>query len=430
MSSEEEILNNVIKKSRNKYGLFCLNCLILRSSFQELNDFIQKNNIFIINEIKVKLEYIKVLTVHYYNVYNNLPEIQNRYKDSTDLMGDSLLKDENIKKHLPEFDYISKHELIDIFSDYCADLGISVFNTEELMEYSLDLYLTKKTPLLKTEAVFIKTGHELTDSSYQETLILIEKASSIASWLIFVTTPAGAYKIGLDKLISDMGRLHTWLYVVDPLHKKIYGVTKGKKSKSYIQKSSEEYIRNLPREPIRAPSQVIKFSKYDFKESESYNPKNFHQFGILSEEEHKKILERHIAVKKYENIFRSLMIIDIHTGLSFFSYSNETDPIDDVLVSGFLSAMDSFVSEIGGGTSLKEINYKGFFIHAAYGEKVKMALFLSQPADQILKDFLAYFLEQFEVNFKIEIDVFKQSGDTSVFDISKITKKVREYLSI
>jgi len=30
MSSEEEIFKNVLKKSRNKYGLFCLNCLILR----------------------------------------------------------------------------------------------------------------------------------------------------------------------------------------------------------------------------------------------------------------------------------------------------------------------------------------------------------------------------------------------------------------
>ncbi|MHA1257777.1 MAG: hypothetical protein ACTSPS_19510 [Promethearchaeota archaeon] len=103
MSSEEEIFNNVIKKSRNKYGLFCLNCLILRSSFQELNEFIKKNNIFIINDIKVKFEYIKVLTVHYYNVYNNSPEIQKKYKDSTDLMGDILLKDENIKK---QFQYL------------------------------------------------------------------------------------------------------------------------------------------------------------------------------------------------------------------------------------------------------------------------------------------------------------------------------------
>jgi hypothetical protein len=153
-------------------------------------------------------------------------------------------------------------------------------------------------------------------------------------------------------------------------------------------------------------------------------------FGILTEEEHKKILERHITAKKYKDIFRSLLIIDILSGLSFFSYSSEIEPIDDILVSGFLSAMDSFVSEIGGSTSLKEINYKGFFIHAAYGEKVKMALFLSQPADQILKDFLAYFLEQFEINFKNEIDLFKQSGDTSVFDKAKITKRARNFLSI
>jgi len=381
MSSEEKILNNIIKKSRSKHGLFCLNCLINRSSFQELNEFTKKNNIFIIKEIKTKTEYLKTLAIHYYNVYNNLSEIQKKYKDSTDLMGDILLGDEKIKEHLPEFDYISKHELNNIFADYCADLGISVFNTEEISDYSLDLYLTKKTPLLKTEAVFVKTGHELSESSYQETLNLIEQATSVATWIIFVTTPAGAYKIGLNKLISDMEKFHTWLYVIDPLHKKIYGITKGKKSKNYDQKISEDYIRKLPREPIRAPSQVIKFSKYDFKESESYNP-----------------------------------IIDKDSGLSFFSYSSETESIDDVLVSGFLSAMDSFVSEIGGSASLKEINYKGFFIHAAYGEKVKMALFLTQPADQILKDLLAYFLEQFEQSFENEIGSFMKSGKTSVFN--------------
>ena len=275
MSSEEKILNNVIKKSRSKHGLFCLNCLINRSSFQELNEFTKKNNIFIIKEIKTKTEYLKTLAIHYYNLYNNLSEIQKKYKDSTDLMGDTLLRDEKIKEHLPEFDYISKHELIDIFSDYCADLGISVFNTEEISDYSLDLYLTKKTPLLKTEAVFVKTGHELSESSYQETLNLIEQATSVATWIIFVTTPAGAYKIGLNKLISDMENFHTWLYVIDPLHKKIYGITKGKKSKDQDTTLRDDYIRILPREPIRAPSKIIKISEYEFSESDSYNPKNF-----------------------------------------------------------------------------------------------------------------------------------------------------------
>jgi len=92
--------------------------------------------------------------------------------------------------------------------------------------------------------------------------------------------------------------------------------------------------------------------------------------------------------------------------------------------------MDNFVSEIGGSASLKEINYKGVFIHAAYGENVKMALFLSQPSDQILKDLLAYFLEQFEDNFRNEIEIFKQSGDTSLFDTSKISKMAKDILSI
>jgi hypothetical protein len=65
-----------------------------------------------------------------------------------------------------------------------------------------------------------------------------------------------------------------------------------------------------------------------------------------------------------------------------------------------------------------------------YGKYVKMALFLSQPADQVLRDFLAYFLEQFEGTFKNEINSFISSGDTSVFDNGKINKMVKDILSI
>jgi len=77
-----------------------------------------------------------------------------------------------------------------------------------------------------------------------------------------------------------------------------------------------------------------------------------------------------------------------------------------------------------------EINYKGFFIHAVYGKKVKIALFLSQPADQVLKDFLAYFLEQFEEYFKNEINLFVNKGDSSVFDRAKIIKMAKDILRI
>jgi len=39
-----------------------------------------------------------------------------------------------------------------------------------------------------------------------------------------------------------------------------------------------------------------------------------------------------------------------------------------IMFSGFLSAMDEFVKSISGTSSMKEINYKGFFVIAAYGK--------------------------------------------------------------
>ena len=429
MSTPDSIINNIQKESKGKYGLFCLNCLIMRCNFRELNEFLEKNNID--KEIKTKTGFLRELAVYYYNVYRNVSEVQKKFKTSSDLMGYMLLKDENLKQHLPEFDFISKQEVIDIFSDYCADLGISVFNTAEISEYSIDLYLTKKKPRLKTEAVFIRTGTELeNESKYQETLKAIEEASKIAIWNVFVTTPAGIYKVGLKKLIEDMERLNVWLYIVDPTHKKISGITKGKNSKDYLVNLSEDYIQKLPREPVRAPSQVIKFSKYEFKESESYKSKSFFMFELLPEQDFDKILGIPKVKRKYQNIFRNLLIIDIDSGISIFSYSSKDQSIDDNLISGFLTAMDNFVSEIGGPTSLKEINYKGFFIHAVYGQLVKMALFLSEASDQILKERLAYFLEQFEENFKEQIELFKKTGNTSYFDSSKIIRMVRENLDV
>lgn len=104
--------------------------------------------------------------------------------------------------------------------------------------------------------------------------------------------------------------------------------------------------------------------------------------------------------------------------------------MDKELVSGFLSAMDSFVSEIGGTTSMNEINYKGFYIHAVYGEYVKLALFLSRPASQSLKERLAYFLNHFEEHYHDQILNFKEIGNTAIFDKERIIELIKEILSV
>jgi len=92
--------------------------------------------------------------------------------------------------------------------------------------------------------------------------------------------------------------------------------------------------------------------------------------------------------------------------------------------------MDSFVAEIGGAEAMKEISYKGFYIHAAYGNWIKAALFLSIPAQQGLKERLAYLVKDFEKRYSEEIQHFKQTGNTAVFDLSKIFPEIKDVLDI
>ena len=431
MSSSTEILENIRKESEGKFGIICLNCLMVRSRFKEVYNFMEKNNIPTPkDESLTKLELLDYITIHLFKKYQKNPDLQKKYDTPLTYIGNTIIHDEKLCDYLTRFDFISKQELIDIFADQGADWGISVYNTSVIKDYALDLYLIKKKPLLRTEAVFVRTGEELTEKNYKDTFYKISEASKISLWTVFVTTPKSVFNIGLDRLISDMQKLRTWLYVVDPIHEKIFGILKGKKSKDHDEKLRNDFIQKLPHEPIRAPSRLTKISKYYFKESEAYNSKSYTMFELLPKDV--LLTEEHsIVVKpKFKDIFRSLLIIDPNSGVSMISHSSEDYPVDNELISGFLSAMDSFVSEIGGTTSMKEINYKGLYIHATYGKSVKLALFLSKPAHQSLKERLVYFLNHFEEHYMDQINAFKRTANISVFDNQKISTLIKEILSI
>ena len=430
-SSSKKILQTIQKESKGNFGIICLNCLIVRARFKEINDFMEKNSIPIPQDQSLtKLELLDHIAIHLFKKYQKDPDLKKKFGTSLTYIGNTIVHDNKLCDYLPRFDFIAKQELIDVFADQGADWGISVYNTSNIKEYSIDLYLIKKKPLLRTEAIFIRTGEELTEENYKETFYKISEASKVALWTVFVTTPRGVHNIGLDRLISDMQKLRSWLYVVDPIHEKIYGVLKGKKSKSHDIKLRDQYIQNLPREPIRTQSRLTQISRYYFKENEAYNPNSYAMYELLSSE---ALLpdEHSIIVKpKFKDIFRSLLIIDPASGISMISHSSQDYPVDKELISGFLSAMDSFVSEIGGTSSMKEISYKGLYIHAAYGKEVKLALFLSKPAHQSLKERLVYFLNHFEEHYYDQIKAFKRTAKITVFDDQKITAIIKEILSI
>ena len=431
LTEKEEFLSIIRSDSEGKKGIICLNCLIVRSRFKEIYGFMNRHNIPLPEEnILSKLELLDHISIHFYKQYQKSPTLKKQFKSPIEYIGNFIITDEKLSDYLTRFDFISKQELIDAFADYCADYGISVFNTADIKDFSLDLYLIKKKPFLRTEAVFVRTGAEMTEENYKETFYQINEASKVAIWTVFVTTPRGVCNIGFERIKSDMTNLNVWMYVIDPIHQKILGVFKGKKSKTHDSSIRDKYIKKLPHEPIRTPSQLAKISEYHFKENESYNPKYFVMFELFPKE--KLIMEEHaVSVKpKYKDLFRTLLIIEKGSGLAMISHSSEEIPMDKELVSGFLSAMDSFVSEIGGTTSMNEINYKGFYIHAVYGEYVKLALFLSRPASQSLKERLAYFLNHFEEHYHDQVLNFKEIGNTAIFDKERIIELIKEILSV
>ena len=427
----EEILKIVRSDSEGKIGILCLNCLMVRSRFKEIYSFMERHVIPLPETQKLsKLELLDYISVFFYKQYQKSSTLHKQYKTPIQYIGNFILSDEILSDYLTRFDFISKQELIDAFADYCADYGISVYNATDIKDFSLDLYLIKKKPFLRTEAVFVRTGEEMTEENYKNTFYLINEASKVAVWTVFVTTPRGVCNIGYERLKRDMENLNAWLYVVDPIHQKVLGILKGKKSKGHDTSIRDDYIQKLPHQPIRTPSQLNKISNYKFKESESYNAKNFVMFEFFPKE--KLIIEDHAVTLKpmFKDTFKSLMIIDKDSGLNMISHSSEDSPMEKELVSGFLSAMDSFVSEIGGTTSMNEISYKGFYIHAAYGQFVKLALFLSKPAPQSLKERLAYFLNHFEDHYHDQIVQFNKTGNTAVFNKPRIVELVKEIISV
>ncbi|MFX1379756.1 MAG: hypothetical protein ACFFA4_11765 [Promethearchaeota archaeon] len=435
MTSQEpqEILNIILQENEGKIGVICLNCLIVRTRFKELENFIETNRIPITQtENLTKLDYLDYISMHFYDKYKNIPELKKIYPTCLAFIADMLFKDDRIKKYLSRFDFIAKHELIDVFADYCADLGIDVYNTSNIddSKYNLDLYLIKKKPLLRTEAVFVRTGPQMTEEDYKNTFYLLNEASKIAAWTVFVTTPRGVYKIGLGRLISDMEKLNVWLYIVDPIHQIVLGITKGKKSKDHDTDKRDDYIKKLPREPIRAQSRISKISNYEFNESDSYNPKKFVMYEILPKQEALEREKSLVRKPRYRDNFRTLIIIDKSSGLPLIDYSREDLKVNQDLVSGFLSAMDSFVSEISGAEGMDEIKYRGLYIHAVYGQWIKLALFLSEPAKKGLKERLAYFLQDFEDRYKEEINKFNETSNITYFDTEKIISDIKDILDL
>ncbi len=434
MSFENNItVDNVIsylkEKSERKYGLFSINYILITCKIKELLDFIKAYDIQIPDKSFIsRLEYIKYILVHLTHLYYTT-DWQKKFDDPLEYCGNAIINARSFKKYLYHLDFIAKQDLIEAFADYCADLEMTVHNTtSNSISPKMDMYLTMKKSKLKTGVVFTMNGVNLDSRNYTETKKLIENASNVANWKIFVTTPIGVFRIGIRKLISDMKKLNSWLYVVDPSRKIVYGLVKGKKSDEYDPELMNNFIKNLPREPMRAPSQVYRLSDYSFNESNSFESIDFRLFDIYDDLEHNKLMLKEERTTKYSEIFRDLIIMEKTSGTPIINYTSENFK-EQALVSGFLTAMDSFVTQIG-GSKMNEISYKGLYVQASYGETIELVCFLFKPADPSFKERLNYLTNLFETYYHDQIEMFKHSGDLNLFDSDEILMIIKEILDI
>jgi hypothetical protein len=271
-------------------------------------------------------------------------------------------------------------------------------------------------------------GVNVNTQTYLETKKSIGKASKVASQKIFVTTPIGVLKIGFKNLISDMRKLNCWIYVVDPSRKIVYGVIKGKKNEEHDLEIRNDFLKKLPREPMRAPSQIIKLSDYYFDESNSFESFNFRLFDIYDDLEHNKLMLKESKQPKYSEIFRDLIIMEKTSGTPIINYASEHFK-EQALVSGFLAAMDSVVSQIG-GSKMEEINYKGFYVQASYGIDIELVCFLFKPSDASFKERLNYLTNLLETHYQEQIEIFKKTSDANIFNENEILSIIKEILDI
>ncbi|WP_371804613.1 hypothetical protein [Candidatus Lokiarchaeum ossiferum] len=426
-----DIVNKMSAKNSFRYHYISVDEILFRSRIEDLLQLCQKKGIILASdEIKVKQKIIYKILHFYYNQYQSDKAIQSSYLDSIHYLGEDLLKLLPVISNEFLFDFVSKTELINVFADYCADLGINVYRVLNDETYNLDAYLIKKTKgvFVTTESVIVRTGFELKVEDYEKILSSLARSTLISEWKLFVTTPIGALIIGMDKLLADMKRLHTWLYIVDPVQKRVFGVEKGKTSKNEDSNLRDEYITNLPSTPLRTASQVVKISKYAFEEKYAYKHKIYRKF-FFSDQAVSKMMEHSKLIKPmFIDIFRSLIILDKKSGLTIYSYKQKD--VDEQMVGGFLSAFDSFVSSVSGSTKLEEINYQGFTINAILGKKIKVISILSKSGGQIFKERLSVFTKLFEQKLNEELDLFYETGQSIASIDHLIVPLIKSTLSI
>ncbi len=223
----------------------------------------------------------------------------------------------------------------------------------------------------------------------------------------------------MNRLLNDIDAIDAWLYIIDPFHSVIYSVTKGRDT-SNIEKEKERELKRSLKFPLRPLDTEQEFSKYTFDKKFQDKPKNYMIFGKTTypiKPVSLELIDEDLLNLQY------LLFIHKGKGMRFFSQNWTTEALDTDLISGLISAIDTFGKSFSRAKGLKEIVYGGFTMYFAEGNYVKCCLFLKKPPSPRLKELLTFALGQWESRFKNDIINF--NGNVTPF-----TKKNSESIQL
>jgi hypothetical protein len=119
---------------------------------------------------------------------------------------------------------------------------------------------------------------------------------------------------------------------------------------------------------------------------------------------------------------RALFVMYAQTGLPVFTYNFTGGEMPSALLSGFISAVNSFYGELSGEldreTQLRDIHYKDLHLSLREGQHVVSVLILDSSPSQEMTESLARFATQFETQFASDLSSF--DGRIDIFEPARI----------
>ncbi len=92
LTSSTKILETIRKENEGKFGILCLNCLIVRSRFKEIYDFMNKNDIPTPDdESLTKLELLDYIAIYLFRKYQKNPNLQKKYSTPLTYIGSTII---------------------------------------------------------------------------------------------------------------------------------------------------------------------------------------------------------------------------------------------------------------------------------------------------------------------------------------------------